>query len=189
MLCQLNLNIRKPNLRCWKSMKKLLYCAVLYHFTIPFWIFGLASTSKWYWTFLDGAGSVGRCGRSADSRDPESSEIGGCVYVVDFGTLNLGIRDVFFQSSKDHGKGSFPVYCHSLSCDWGQNGMLVFDGIRIYLHDMLKQIHDLEAMCIVVWLLNPKKQYSKIVLVLQHQQRHVMMFLRFVYAQHTIEKH
>ena len=65
-----------------------------------------------------GAGSVGRCGRSADSR-PESSEIGGRVhiswnrmslYVVDLGTFNLGIIGFLFQSSNDH-VGSVPSRC------------------------------------------------------------------------------
>lgn len=60
--------------------------------------------------------------------------------------LELGF---LFQSSNDH-VGSVPgpgVLLLEKSCDWGKNtGMLRY----LYTpHDMLKQIHDLQAMCIL----------------------------------------
>ena len=94
-----------------------------------------------------------------------------CVYlgtpylyiVVDFGTLNLGIR--MFFSNQARITGRVPSRCIVIVCPaiGVKNGMLRIAPVFVYLHGMLKQIHDLEATCIVVWLLNPpKKEYKRV---------------------------
>ena len=168
----------------WFEIVSTYFCIFLRH-SIP-------STSKWYWTFLmeldplvdveDQLTLVLSLQKSGDVCIYLGT---GCRYISLIWGLSILELGFLFQSSNDH-VGSVPSRC----------SVIVYFAIGVK--------PECSGICIPPWhaqtnprfgshvysrlVVKPKKHDSKILLVLQHQQRHVMLFL-FLFMRSTQLKH
>ena len=168
----------------WFEIVSTYFCIFLRH-SIP-------STSKWYWTFLmeldplvdveDQLTLVLSLQKSGDVCIYLGT---GCRYMSLIWGLSILELGFLFQSSNDH-VGSVPSRC----------SLIVYFAIGVK--------PECSGICIPPWhaqtnprfgshvysrlVVKPKKHDSKILLVLQHQQRHVMLFL-FLFMRSTRLKH